>query len=272
MPYRHAHWYLLVLFPLVVLAFWPGYFSIFSTSSAPLHAHAAAGTLWIGILASQAWLIHRGGRDIHRQLGMASLAAFAFFMAASGAVLVLMAQQFASQVSPFAVAYDPRLGLGSIVLVTGFAYCYWQALRWRRKVHPHSRYMLATVMFLLPPITVRLFRFVPLLQVRGPQDLGKFALDIEVGNALVAAIVFFLAWRSGKHGRPFLEAGGIIVLNLILLPTVGVIRSWGHLFAYLASVPLSIAAFSAGAVGAIIAYSGWIGGKKPKLNVGMAAA
>jgi hypothetical protein len=267
MPYRNAYWYLLALFPLVGLAFWPGYFSIFSTASTPLHAHAAAGTVWIGILAAQSWLIHQGSRDIHRQLGIASLAAFPFFMAASAAVAVLMAQQFASQVSPFAVAYDARLGLGSIVLVGGFAYCYWQALRWRRKVHPHSRYML-----LLPPIVVRLLRYVPFLQVRGPQDLGKFALNIELGNALVAAFAFYLAWRAGKHGRPFLEAAALITMNLILLPTIGLMPSWAHLFAHLASVPLAAAAFVAGVLGIVIAYSGWLAGKRPRSDVGMVPA
>lgn len=272
MPYRHAHWYLLALFPLVGLAFWPGYFSIFSTASAPLHAHAAAGTLWISILAGQAWLIHQGAREVHRQLGIASLAAFPFFTAASAGVSILMAQQFASQVSPFDVAYDARLGLGSIVLVFGFTYCYWQGLRWRRKVHPHSRYMLSTVMFLLPPIVVRLFRFVPFLQVRGPQDLARFALDIEVGNALVAAIAFYLAWRSGKHGRPFLEAGALVAMNVVLIPTVGVTPSWGHLFARLATVPLPTAALAGAVAGTVIAYSGWLVGKRPTRNVEMIPA
>ncbi|HEX3677611.1 MAG TPA: hypothetical protein VHU79_09510, partial [Sphingomicrobium sp.] len=73
MPYRHAYWYLLALFPLVGLAFWPAYFSIFSTVPVALHVHAAVGTLWIGILAGQSWLIHQGRRDIHRQMGIASL-------------------------------------------------------------------------------------------------------------------------------------------------------------------------------------------------------
>lgn len=272
MPYRNASWYLLALFPLVGLAFWPGYFSIFSTASTPLHAHAAAGTLWIGFLAAQSWLIHHGRRDIHRQVGIASLVAFPFFMAASGGVAVLMAQQFASQVSPFAVAYDPRLGLGSIVLVGGFAYCYWQALRWRRKVHPHSRYMLSTAMFLLPPIVVRLFRYVPFLQVRGPQDLGKFALNIELGNTVVAAFAFYLAWRAGKHGRPFLEAGALLVINLILLPTVGVMPSWRGLFAYLASIPLPAAAVAGGVAGILIAYFGWVAGNRAAPDVRMVPA
>ncbi|HZC37754.1 MAG TPA: hypothetical protein VE221_03660, partial [Sphingomicrobium sp.] len=171
MPYRHAHWYLLALFPLVALAFWPTYFAIFSSTPAALHAHAAVGTAWIAILAAQSWMIHHGSRDVHRQTGIASLAVFPLFVAASAAVSVLMAQQFVSQPSPFDVAYDPPLGLGGIGLVIGFAYCYWQALRWRHKVHPHSRYMLSTVIFLLPPIFSRLTPFVPVLDIRGPQDL-----------------------------------------------------------------------------------------------------
>lgn len=272
MPYRHAHWYLLALFPLIGLAFWPTYFSIFSTAAVPLHAHAAAGTLWIGILAVQSWLIHQGRREIHRQMGIGSLAAFPFFTATSAAVVFLMAQQFAGQLSPFDAAYDPRLGLGSIVLVTGFAYCYWQGLRWRRKVHPHSRYMLSTVMFLGPPIVVRLFRFVPHLQVRGPQDLGRFALDIQLGNGLVAALAILLAWRAGKHGRPFFEAGAFVAMNLILVPTIGVTPSWGRFFAHLASVPLPAAAFAGGAAGIIIAYSGWLTGKRPTPSMGVMPA
>jgi hypothetical protein len=272
MPNRHAHWYLLASFPLVGVAFWPAYFSIFSTASVPLHAHAAAGTLWIGILAGQSWLIQQGHRDVHRQVGIASLAAFPFFIATSAAVVFLMAQQFAGRLSPFDVMYDARLGLGSIVLVAGFAYCYWQALRWRRKVHPHSRYMLSTVLFLGPPIVVRIFRFIPFLQVRGPQDLGRFALDIQLGNGLVAAIAFLLAWRAGKHGRPFLEAGAVVAMNVIVLPTIGVMPLWGHLFAYLASVPLPVAAFAAGLAGIIIAYSGWFTGKRPTPTAGVMPA
>lgn len=272
MPYRHAHWYVLAFLPLVALAFWPTYFAIFSSSPAALHAHAAVGGLWIALLAGQSWLIHHGRRDFHRQMGMASLGVFPCFLAASAVVFVLMAQQFANRLSPFDVAYDPRLGLGSIVLVAGFAYCYWQGLRWRRKVDVHSRYMLSTVFFLLPPIVVRLFRYVPLLQVRGPQELWKFALDIEVGNALVAAVAFFLASRAGRHGRPFREAGALFLLNLVLIPTVGVMPSWQRLFAGLAAVPLPAAAFVGGFAGIIIAWAGWLAGKRPTVGPEMLPA
>lgn len=263
MPNRHAHWYLLALFPLVAVAFWPTYFAIFSSSPFPLHAHAAAGTLWIAILAAQSWMIHHGQRDMHRQTGIATLAVFPIFVAASAAVVVLMAQEFANKSSPVSVIYGPRLGLGSIILVSGFAYCYWQGLRQRRKAHPHSRYMLSTAMFLLPPIVVRLFRLVPPLAIAGPQDIWKLALNIQLANMLVAAFAGFLAWRAGKHGRPFLEAGVVTVMNVVLIPTVGAMPWWASIYARFASIPLGAAAFGAGLVAIIFAYLGWLAGKRP---------
>jgi hypothetical protein len=272
MPYRNAHWYLLTSFPLVGLAFWPTYFSVFSTSAFPLHAHAAVGTVWIAILTIQSWTIHHGNRDTHRQTGIVSLMVFPLFVAASAAVVVLMAQEFANKLSPVSVIYGPRLGLGSLILVTGFAYCYWQALRQRRKVHPHSRYMLSTIMFLLPPIVVRLFRLVPALDIHDPQEIWKLGFNIQLANIIVALFAFILAWRSGKHGRPFFEAGAVTTMNVVLIPTIGVMRSWDRLFAYLASVPLPIAAFAAGVVGIVIAYFGWIAGKRPTRDLGMIPA
>ena len=272
MPYRHAHWYLLALFPLVGLAFWPTYFAIFSTSSAALHAHAAVGTVWITILAAQSWTIHHGQRDIHRQTGIASLAIFPLFAAASAAVVVLMAQEFVGKSSPVSVTYGPRLGLGSVGLVMGFGYCYWQGLRRRRKVHPHSRYMLSTVIFLLPPIAVRLCRFIPLLAIQGPQDFWKLALNIQIANIVVAAFAFALAWRARKHGRPFVEAGAIILANDILLQSVGVLPAWERFFAHLGSVSLPVAALAGGVAGTIIAYSGWLAGKRSTPLVEMVPA
>jgi hypothetical protein len=272
MPYRHAHWYLLALFPLVGLAFWPTYFAIFSTSPTALHAHAAVGTLWITVLAAQSWMIHHGQRDIHRQTGIASLTIFPLFVAASAAVVTLMAQEFVGRLSPVSAIYGPRLGFGSAGLVIGFAYCYWQGLRQRRKVHPHSRYMLATVLFLLPPIVVRLCRYVPFLAIQGPQDFWKLAFNIQIGNILVAAFACLLAWRAGKHGRPFVEAAAIVLINDLALQTVGLMPSWERFFGHLANVPMPFAALAAGAAGILIAYSGWMAGKRPTPQVEMVPA
>ena len=44
MPYRHAHYYLLLLLPLAFLAFWPRYFSDLRAAPLAFHVHGLAGT------------------------------------------------------------------------------------------------------------------------------------------------------------------------------------------------------------------------------------
>jgi hypothetical protein len=45
MPYRHAHYYLLLLVALTGLAFWPIYFSILPSASVALHIHGFSASL-----------------------------------------------------------------------------------------------------------------------------------------------------------------------------------------------------------------------------------
>ena len=42
MPYRYAHWYVLTLFPLAALAFWPTYLGQFRTAGVEMHAKPGA--------------------------------------------------------------------------------------------------------------------------------------------------------------------------------------------------------------------------------------
>jgi hypothetical protein len=203
MPYRHAHWYLLTLFPLAGLAFWPSYLSTISTASMEFHAHGITATLWLMLLVAQSWTVHHRQRQAHRALGLASLALFPLFLIGGAGIFLGMAQRFAEGVSPFHVMYAAKLSWLDVVGVGGFAYFYYQGLRHRRKVHLHARYMLATVVFLLPPILGRLAPVLPPLSVAGPQDFWKLGIGFQLANGLTAAIAFFLAIRSGKHGRPF---------------------------------------------------------------------
>jgi len=267
MPYRQAHWYLLMLFPLSTLAFWKEYVSKISSAPVEFHAHAITGMLWIGLLAGQSWLIHHGRRDLHRQFGIASLAVFPLFLATGAGISIVMAQEFVRRVTQLGVIYSPRFALADAVWVGGFAYCYYEALRQRRKVYPHSRYMLATVLFLLPPIITRLRHLVPPLDIGRPGDFWKVGLDDELATALSAAIAFFLAWRTPKHGRPFAEAGIIIVISGVLFQTVGSMPSWHNLYAHVASVPVSASVLGAGLGGIIVAYAGWLAGKRPAAGV-----
>lgn len=260
MPYRHAHWWILGLFPLAAFAFWPSYVSTIASAPFEFHAHGITATLWLSLLALQSWSIHNGNLALHRLSGRSSLALFPLFMAGGAGIFLGMAQRYVAG-SPFHAMYAPRLAWLDVVGVSGFAFCYFQALKWRRKAQVHSRYMLATALFLLPPIFGRLSG-IP-LGVRGPEDFHKLEVGFQAANLMAAGIGLWLAFRPAKHGRPFLHAAGLILLSAILFQTLGRWSAWERLVAKAAdvpSVPFSLAAVIAGIA---IGWAGWVAGKKP---------
>jgi hypothetical protein len=269
MPYRHAHWYLAAVLAFAGLAFWPQYLSKFSTAPAQMHMHGITATLWVVMLIAQSWTIHHDSRSTHRTMGMLSLVLFPLFLAGGSTIFIGMAQRYV-EASPFHVMYAPRLAWLDFVGVGGVAYLYYQALRKRRKVHLHSRYMLATVLFLMPPIFGRLMA-IP-LGVRGPEDFDKLGTGFQLANGLAAAIAFWLAYRSGKHGRPFVVAGILTIVAAVLFEIIGRMPAWVSLFARAAELPMAPFALTAGIAGVGIAYAGWIAGKRPAIGPGVAAA
>ena len=76
MPYRHAHWYILGLIPLIGLAFWPSYWSVLPSATWQFHAHGITAFAWLMLLAAQSWTIQHGDRDTHRLAGLGSLVLF----------------------------------------------------------------------------------------------------------------------------------------------------------------------------------------------------
>lgn len=260
MPNRHAHWYVLALFPIAALAFWPSYLSHVSTASAEFHAHGVTATLWLILLVAQSLTIHRNQRQIHRTLGMASLALFPLFLIGGTGIFFGMADRYVAG-EPFQAMYAPRLAWLDFVGVGGFAYFYYEALRQRRKVHIHSRFMLATAIFLLPPIFGRLSA-IP-LGITGPEDFAKLSLGFQAANALTAAFAFALAIWSGKHGRPFALAGILTIVSAVLYQTIGGMAWWEALYARVAELPFAPFAFVAGLAGVMIAYAGWVAGRRP---------
>lgn len=271
MPYRHAHWFLLAVFPLAALAFWPGYLATISTAPLQMHAHGITATLWLLLLVLQSWSIHAGRNALHRTLGAASLGLFPLFLAGGSLIFLGMADRYAEAASPFYTLFAPRLALIDLVSVAAFAGCYHQALRLRRKTQLHARYMLATVLFLLPPILGRLMPILPPLAIHGPADFWKLGPGFQLANGITAAIAFTLALTSGRHGRPFFVAGAAVLLAALLFEFLGPLAAWKALFAEFAAVPPLPFALAAALIGAGIAWAGWTAGKRPAMPDAVAA-
>ncbi len=255
MPYKHAHWYVLGLFPFVALAFWRAYLGVFTTASVAFHVHGITATLWLLWLAAQSWTIHGQQRHLHRSLGMASLVLFPLFMGGTFLVEHSMAAKFAGGADPFYALWGPELGLLNVTAAAGVAVFYLLGLKNRRTVHVHSRYLLATVIFLLSPIFGRLAA-IP-LGITGPETFDRFGHAVQIGNAVALGVAVLLWALQRRHGRPWLVAAAIVAAQMLLVETVGKSAAWEAWFSLSASVPPALM-FSMGlATGTLAAWTGW---------------
>lgn len=263
MPYRHAHWYVLALFPLAALAFWPSYVSSFSTASWEYHAHGLTATAWLLLIAAQSWTIHHGQRAAHRAVGPTVLLLFPLFMAGGASIFFGMADRYAAG-APFQAMWAPELAWLDFMGVGMVALFVYLGLKHRRDVRLHSGYLLATSIALLPPILGRLGA-IP-LGIRGPQDFDRLHLAFQSANMLVAVIALLVAARQGKHGKPFALAGIATLAASVLFEVPGGTQAWENVYASLAPLPSMPFVLLAGVAGVGIAAAGWIAGRRPNLG------
>jgi hypothetical protein len=263
MPYRHAHWFLLALFPLTALAFWPNYFGQFRAAPYAFHVHGVTASLWILLLAAQSWSIHGRRTLLHRCLGYASFALFPFFIAGGLLVLQTMAQKFAAQAGPFYSAYGARLGAVDALSSIAMPWLFYQALKYRRKVHLHARYMLAPIFFLLPPIVSRLMPALPPLAIDGPDTFYRFGYGVHISFALTALLALWLAGRAPKHGVPLLTMAALVAAQGLLFQTLGRSPAWERAYVALADVPVLLLISLAFTASIAAIWAGWLAGVSP---------
>jgi hypothetical protein len=271
MPYRHAHYYLLLLFPLTALAFWPSYFSQFRASPYAFHVHGITASLWIGLLAVQSWSIHHRRNALHRSLGLASFALFPFFVAGGFLVLQTMAAKFGAQADPFYERFGARLGALDTLSSFALPALFYMALKQRRKVHLHARWMLATVFFLIPPIVSRLMPALPPLAITGPETFYRFGYGVQISFALTIGLALALAARAPKHRRPWLATAGLVAVQALLFQTLGQTQTWERLYVSLSAVPVPLLVSFAFALSIAATWAGWLAGMSPQRRDAAAA-
>lgn len=262
MPFRHAHWWILSLFPLAGLAFWPNYLSVISTSPPSYHLHGITASLWLILLIIQSWSIQRGHRAFHRTNGLVSLALFPLFLAGGSAIFVGMAERYVAAATPFSAIWPPHLAWLDFVSVGGMAWFYFQALKHRRRVGKHASYLLATVIFLLPPILGRLAPIPMGIDFSEPGAFEQLGPGFHAGQLASALVAFVIAARSGRNGKPFVIAGLLTVLGSVLFEVPGGTAAWKSIYVHAAAIPTLPMALAAALAGAAVGWAGWVAGKR----------
>lgn len=258
MPYRGAHWWVVALFPVIGLAFWPNYWSQMTRAPFALHAHGLTASLWMILVAAQSWTIHARRTRLHRQLGLALFVAVPLFAAGGALALQSMAGLFVNQVTPFHIAFGARLGvadaIGGPVLVGLVAY----GLVRRRQARVHAVAMLATVVLVLPPVFGRLAGYVPGLgDLSAATGLDPFVYGFHGGQLIAVLLGLWLAQRDPAGRAPFLVVAGASLAQMVGFETLGRTGVWESLMAGLTTIPSAALATPAALVAAAILWWAW---------------
>jgi hypothetical protein len=190
--FRRAGYAFIVVFALALLAFWKSYVTRPSSFGDPYtHVHAALMVAWFAILIAQPFLIRREHRAAHRLLGRISFALVPLLAAS----ILLLAHARIRAIGPLGA--DARfffLPFGmTVLLVVPWAL----AVKHRRTVALHARYMICTVFAVVDPVLGRIlyFYFPPLPS----QDHATLASYLVTAGLLAA---LYTRERSPRP-RPF---------------------------------------------------------------------
>jgi len=258
MPFRHAGWALVLLVPMIAVAFWPQYLNDLPHAAFALHAHGITAALWIALVFFQHWSIHARRNALHRSAGLAVFIVVPLF--AAGALLAMQSMAAKALAGhPFYAPFGAMLGLDDAIASLALLLIVRAALLHRRQVWLHAGYMLSTTLLVLPPIVTRLL---PPMTIPGFPPFDVAYLTAELSAGLIAAA---LAWAYPRSRRPFLTVAAITIAQAGAVEAFGRSDVWASAFAALTRAPAGILAAIGIAVAAASLWSGWRG-RRPILQ------
>ena len=247
MPFRKAYLVLLLLVPMIALAFWPGYFGQVRSAPFALHAHGLSAMAWLGLLWLQAWSAqHR--LSLHRQTGLAMFVAVPLFVMGGLLAMQGMAALAAAKADPFHAHYGVRLALDDAIAIAAFLALVSFAVARRRKVWLHGGAMLGTALLVLPPIITRLPVF---------PDSATFVTVFLIAQATALGGALLLASLYPRARAPFGFVVGTIGVQTLLVQTFGVSAAWERICFGLIGVPSSVLVVAGLVLGALPLWLAW---------------
>jgi uncharacterized membrane protein YozB (DUF420 family) len=263
MPLRRAHALVLALLALTFVAFWPSYFAKLPAGKQAWHVHAAGALLWTLLVIVQSWSIHNGHRALHRSAGLASFVLFPVFLVGGVMAIQAEATTLAGGMNKPENAMLAQFGFFDPLANIGFAVLFYGGLKHRRNVQLHSRYMVATLLFLVAPVIWRLLgNSIPFFDFSTPETAYRFSYGMAAGNAGALALTYYLYRLAPNHGRPFLIAIGFIAAQQVLFETVGRMDGWARFFSQLSRADPALLLTAIGIASVAVAWLGWAAGKR----------
>lgn len=217
---------------LVVLAFWPMYFSRpFAATDSYTHFHAILGSVWLALLIMQPLAIHNYRYSLHRWVGRSSyILAPLFFIAG---ILLSHHRLVSMDEATFTnEGYSHFLPFYASVV---FAVAYLLGVRYRQLPEAHGRFMLCTGVPLIDPVIGRiLFFYFPSL----PHPLLYQAVTFSLATAIAGILVF--SYRGQRSPKRALVGYFVLLVTLELAWfTFASTFAWFYLVAWFRELPLT---------------------------------
>lgn len=190
--YPNAPFWFAGLLVLVILGFWPSYFSPSAPSATfGQHFHSVVMLVWLLMLIVQPWLIRSRRRELHRMIGRSSFVVGPLVVISALYVVLDNLAGLPQPYPPIGLSFF-WLGLASALY---YAMLYGLGVRHRKNVQLHARYMAATALGFITPGMGR-------LSARVGEATGLSFLNFP--NALwVPAVIgcVMIYFDKTKHGR-----------------------------------------------------------------------
>lgn len=226
--FRNAFYWFIALAGILVLGFWNSYFAKLGTGEVHWthHFHAIAMLGWVGLLITQSWLIRNRHNARHRAIGKWSFVIAPIVVVSAVAVNNYFPTHASDPMNP------DNLGIFFLGYFTAalFALLYVQAIRHRRNMQLHARYMVVTALvFLMPGLARAIFNYIAPLGVWVPSFYQMFYIPLLIGLGLMA---FDL--RRDRPWQPFAVFSVLWAWNLAMWVLVQYIPWWRDFTAWMA--------------------------------------
>lgn len=205
--YRNIGFIFLLFIPLTFLGFYKTYFVLSpefaGTVDAFTHIHAFTASLWITLLIVQPLLIRAKNFSLHRTFGKIS---FFVFFALILSFIPQMIKEYGKGLFPLNASFD-------IVLLMLF---YFLAIKHKKDVAIHMRYMIAIALIFVGPTLGRIIFFLLELEHLGPLQIPYLMV--------ITILLSLILWdrKKRKNYKPFVVALISFIIYLTALYTINV--------------------------------------------------
>ncbi|TKB44503.1 hypothetical protein [Thalassotalea mangrovi] len=212
--FRQAYLYFILLLLVLMVGFWPSYFSRLNQQhSFAQHFHSVIMLLWCLLLISQAWLMRHKRFSVHKQMGRLS-----FIL---GPLVVVSATYVAFDFIGKVPLPHPEQVLAfhwfGLFLAALFLFLFAMAIYHRKTPALHARYMIATAfVFLMPGFGRAVSNISDYFGYQPPNFLLLLMLPFLIGVLLIIS-----DYKKRQNSRPFIYftlAWGINVYLFAALP------------------------------------------------------